>query len=103
MTEPRLFQALKESLIAAGRGPFFPDWEFATLLGFERAEILAIADSFTAATPIRGEVLRALNSSLVNLLGYPHGKDSVWRQWLSFSPDQLQAVLTGLQKHGAEA
>ena len=37
------FQAFKESLVAASRGPFFPDWEFHSLFGLDRPEVEAIA------------------------------------------------------------
>jgi hypothetical protein len=86
------FQICKESLIAAARGPFFPDQEFATLFGQTREEAVYIADSFSAATPLSGQVACALNNAMNNLLGYPHGQDAAWPQWLSVTPEELQAV-----------
>ncbi len=85
-------QVFRESLIAAAHGPFFPDWEFATLLGLERAEVAAIAAAFSPATLLVGDVATALNGAMNNLLGYPHGQDAVWSQWLSVSPAEMGAV-----------
>ena len=97
------FQAFRVSLIAAARGPFFPDWEFSTLFGLERSEVGAIADSFSAATPLIGNVALALNNAMNNLLGYPHGQDEAWAQWLSVTPVELQAIYSHWRASGTEA
>lgn len=55
-------QAFRESLLAAARGPFFPDWEFHTLFGLERSEVESIAESFSPDTPLTGDVALALNN-----------------------------------------
>lgn len=52
-------------------GPYLPDWEFSTLMGLERAEVVAVA----VAWPDPGGApftFRAVNNTLNNLLGYPH-------------------------------
>ena len=96
-------QAFRESLIAAARGPFFPDWEFGALFGMDRSEVATIADSFTSATPLTGDVALALNNAMVNLLGYPHGQEAAWAQWLSVTPSELQAIFSQWQVSGNEA
>ncbi len=96
-------QVFRESLIAAARGPFFPDWEFGTLFGMERPEVESIAESFSAATPIAGDVAVALNNAMNNLLGYPHGQELAWAQWLSVSPAELQAIYSQWRASGSEA
>lgn len=85
-------QTLKEALVAAAYGPFFPDWEFPTLFSLGRAEVEHIAKTFSSTTPITGNVLLAVNNALTNLLGYPHGQETSWAQWLSVTPDQLEVV-----------
>ena len=92
MEDVDVVRILRESLIAAARGPFFPDWEFHTLFGFQRVEMEAIAEAFTATTPHTGDVARAINNAILNLIGYPHDGESVWSQWLSVSPAELQVV-----------
>ena len=86
------YLAYKESLVAAARGPFFPDWEFHSLFGFDRLEFIAIADSFSPITPLTGDVALALNGAMNNLIGYPHNKEATWSQWLTVTPAELQAV-----------
>ena len=83
---------LKASLLAAARGPFFPEWEFGTLFGLQRAEVEAIADEFSPSTPIAGDVALALHNAVNHLLGYPHKQDAAWHQWLTVSPSELKAI-----------
>ena len=96
-------QAFKEVLIASARGPFFPNWEFHTLFGLERTEVETIAEYFSAATPITGDVALALNNALANLLGYPHEQEAVWSQWLSVTPAELQVIFSRWRASGNEA
>jgi hypothetical protein len=91
------FQAFKESLAAAAHGPFFPDREFSTLFGLERSEVASIAAEFSPTTPVSGDVARALVGAMNNLLGYPHGQDAAWSQWLSVSPGELEGILARWQ------
>jgi hypothetical protein len=37
-------------------------------------------------------VALAVNNSLNNLVGYPHGQDSVWSQWISVDRPKLASV-----------
>jgi 8-oxo-dGTP pyrophosphatase MutT (NUDIX family) len=82
----------KAVLHAAAHGPFFPDWEFSTIFGFDREQIAMHAD--TLSEPIGAEQWRALNNSFNNLLGYPHGHDST----LPFSRAELQAAFEFLRQ-----
>lgn len=97
------FQVFKESLLAATRGPFFPDAEFHSLFGLERAEVESIADSLTSTTPLTGDAALAINNAMGNLLGYPHGQDAVWSQWLSVTPEELQVIFSQWRALGIEA
>ena len=92
MDSPSHFQVFRECLIASAQGPFFPDWEFPTIFGFERSEVDAIAQSFTPETAITGEVRRAVQSSIGNLLGYPHDQDLHWPKWISVTPEELSKI-----------
>ena len=96
-------QAFRESLVAAARGPFFPDWEFHTLFGLERDEVESIADSFSSDTQLTGDVAFALNNAMSNLLSYPHGQEATWAQWLSVTPAQLQVIFSRWRASGNEA
>ena len=88
------FELFKETLRAAAYGPFFPDWEFHTLFGLERSAFRALADAFTPNTVIVGDVELALRGAMNNLLGYPHGQEATWSEWLSVSPGELQTVFS---------
>src|SRR5690348_2606269 len=62
-------QAFKEALVAAARGPFFPDWEFQTLFGLKRYEVARIAEAFSSATPLTGNVSLAVNNAVQTFSG----------------------------------
>ena len=84
-------------LHAAVDGPFFPEWEFHTLFGLMRSEVRAVADAWPNVDLTSEEVTLAINNSLNHLLGYPHRKHSVWSQWISASPAQLDDLLSRLR------
>ncbi|MGH4034095.1 hypothetical protein ACQB60_34795 [Actinomycetota bacterium Odt1-20B] len=69
-------------------GPFFPDWEFHTLMGFTRDEIAVIAVSWPASSD-SGERDDAVNNVLNMLLGYPHGYDSRWHEYSAATLAQI--------------
>lgn len=80
-------EVIRQCLVAAADGPFFPDWEFHTLLGFERDEIRRMAERWPDWD---GEVEQsdAVNNVLNNLLGYPHGRWDAWHDYIApFSAD----------------
>jgi hypothetical protein len=84
-------------LRAAADGPFFPDWEFTTIFGFTRDEIRAFADSWPTSSdePVES---RAINASLNNLLGYPHGLDAGWSNWIPAARDDVEALFTKIRE-----
>lgn len=91
-------RVIGEALHAAAEGPFFPDWEFRALFGLERSEVRAISDAWPNRQAPPADVTIAVNNSLNNLLGYPHGQDSVWSHWMSANRDQLQNLFDRLRK-----
>jgi hypothetical protein len=91
----RLSEADRElvgrALEAAVAGPYFPDWEMHTIMGFRWEELAQIADAWPETVAIAGdhhepaEIQRvAVNNVLANFIGYPH------RQW-----DRLTKELGG--------
>jgi hypothetical protein len=84
---------IRECLRAAAEGPFFPDWEFSTLIGgMSRIEVGDVLERWSdEANPETQDV--AVNDVLNNLLGYPHRRDDVWSDFISVSRGEVAAVL----------
>lgn len=59
-------------LVEVADGPLFDDEEFGTLLGLSRDEVRAIAEQWPADE--HPNTALAVNNSIVNLVGYPHGE-----------------------------
>jgi hypothetical protein len=77
---------------AANEGPFFPDWEFHTLMGFDRSELGRLIDEWPR--PADPDALDlAANNVLNMLLGYPHHAWDSWRDFSTASPHDLVALL----------
>lgn len=92
---------LGEALRAAVDGPFFPDWEFHTIFGLHRSEVRAIAEAWPLQVASPEKTEQAVNNSLNNLLGYPHGEEAVWSQWISVDERQLCELFDRLRgRHG---
>jgi len=89
-------QIIGECLNATGRGPFFPDWEFDTLFGISKQEILEIAHKWPSVD-LNEQVENAIINSLNNLLGYPHNKDSEWGKYISESREFVQTLFEKIQ------
>jgi len=74
-------EIIGQCLWAAVDGPFFPDWEFHTLFGFERDEVRQIAERWPDWDN-ESEQADAVNNTLNNLLRYPHGRWDVWHDYV---------------------
>ncbi|MGW1291048.1 hypothetical protein ACWD4N_47820, partial [Streptomyces sp. NPDC002586] len=72
--------------------PFFPDWEFHTLMGFTRDQIAAIAEAWPSFSKPDDQD-DAVNNVLNMLLGYPHGYESRWHEYSGATPEQIARVL----------
>jgi hypothetical protein len=81
-----------ECLRAAVDGPFFPDWEFHTLFGLQRGEVAKIASSCPSVDDSDDSVALAIHNSMGNLLGYPHGEEKAWRQFISVTPQEVERI-----------
>ena len=84
---------VRECLAAAANGPFFPDWEFQTLFGVERSEVRSILDAWPNLDETNENVLLAINNSMNHLLGYPHGREREWSQYISARPEDVARIL----------
>ena len=90
-------RTFKEALAAAADGPFFPDWEFHSLFGVERVEFRSLASEFSATSSLSDSVSAAISAACNNLLGYPHGLERAWSQWISVPPEELSAAYSRLR------
>jgi len=75
-------EVIRQCLLAAAEGPFFPDWEFSTLMGFERDEVRQMAQRWPNWDD-EVEQSDAINNVLNMLLAYPHGRSDVWHDYIS--------------------
>jgi hypothetical protein len=85
-------EIVRQCLAAAVEGPFFPDWEFAALIGLDRDGVAAVL----AAWPARDDADTqqfAVSNVLNNLLGYPHHQWEAWPQYITATPADVAAVL----------
>jgi hypothetical protein len=86
-----------ECVKAASEGPFFPDEEFHSLFGLERAALSAIVAAWPNIDDESDEVALAINNALVNLIGYPHGHKGEWPKYISVSPEEVARILEKLR------
>jgi hypothetical protein len=82
---------VKECLRAAVDGPFFPDWEFHSLFGLERAEVKKVLQSWPELNEADETVAVAINNSFNNLLGYPDDK-KLWPKFLSVTRSEVARI-----------
>ena len=81
-----IYKVLKASV----DGPFFPEWEFHTLIGIERGELLRLLDNWPKFTQAdESALLLAINNCFANLLGYPHGQQEALKNMLSVEIEEL--------------
>ena len=83
---------VKACLRAAVEGPFFPDWEFPTLFGLEREEVRQVLESWPEGADA-GTQFIAVNNALGHLLGYPHGREDAWDDFIPVGREQLQDLV----------
>lgn len=82
-------------LRAAVEGPFFPDWEFETLIGVDRQVVREVLSEWPLRTVSQDEFVCAVLGSMSNLIGYPHGMDS---EFLGFVHEGRAAVKIIIEK-----
>ena len=93
-------EIIRQCLRAAVEGPFFPEWEFHSLIGLEREEVRGILREWPRPSAPNSDVQLAVNNAMNNLLGYPHGEWEVWGEWISISPEALEVFFDKLLRGG---
>jgi hypothetical protein len=84
---------IRECLRATADGPFFPDWEFSTIMGVDRETVRKVGQDWPERTVPQVDFQCAVQNALNNLIGYPHKLDDVWSEYISASPTQVRALL----------
>lgn len=64
---------LRECMLGAANGKYFPNWEFHALIGADREEVRREAASWPETADAETQVMILVNS-LGNLLHYPHDR-----------------------------
>ncbi len=85
-----------QCLRAAADGPFFPDWEFQTLFGLSRDDVRCVAEAWPRVDLSSEVVKLAVNNSLNNLLGYPHGESVAWPEWINAHREEVGDIFSRL-------
>ena len=86
-------ELVRQCLVAAVEGPFFPEWEFHTIFGVEREEVAAVLARWPQLDESKDVDRSAVNNSLNNLLGYPHGCEAQWSAFIDAPPSEVARVL----------
>lgn len=75
-------------------GPYFPDWEFETLIGFRRefVECIAAEEEVSKRKWGSDEVSAILNVAN-NIEGYPHGYASRFTERVGMSPGEFAVLV----------
>ncbi|MEQ2010273.1 MAG: hypothetical protein ABMA26_26100 [Limisphaerales bacterium] len=85
-------QVVFECLRATVEGPFFDEWEFATLFGLERSEVARVLAAVPHLDESDETTFQAIAGSMGQLLGYPHQQEQAWHRFISVTPKQLLAI-----------
>ena len=93
-------ETIGQCLKAVAYGPFLKDdnaddpwWEFHTLIGLDNPELTALAEEWPNVDVGSERVRAAVNNTLNNLLGYPHGLWDEWPRFISASPQEVARAL----------
>jgi hypothetical protein len=73
------------------------DWEFQTVFGIEFETLEEIVRSLPVIDESKEEVRLAINNSLNNLLGYPHGRHTEWSNYISVPQAEVARIFTKLR------
>ena len=88
--------AVGHCLRAAADGPYFPDWEFETLIGATRDDVRAASEEWLKGAPRTDGMNEVAISVLSNLLGYPHHLLKQLPDAVGHSVGEIQAALRKL-------
>ena len=96
----RDWQLIAECLCAAEQEEFFPEWEFKILFGISREQLVVVRKEWMDMDSGHLELNAAVIGALNNLLGYPHGQDARWNQFISGGPEEIKLTLDKLLAFG---
>ncbi len=91
---------VSECLRATVEGSFFPEWEFETLIGVDRATVAHVSECWPQVTVGAEEFVCAVVGSLNNLSNYPHGKLDELRSYLTYEVEEIPRALDRLAALG---
>jgi hypothetical protein len=95
--EPSDREIIRRCLAVAVDGPFFEDWEFQTLFGVNRDQVRTVLQRWPAVDLSEENVFLAVNNTLANLLGYPHGKNL--GALVGATAEDLERLVRWVQSH----
>jgi hypothetical protein len=81
-----------DCLRASLEGPFFPEWEFTSLFGISRSDLAQVVAAWPQVDEQAETVRLAINNSMNNLLGYPHGCERAWPEFLAVSRQEVERI-----------
>lgn len=87
---------VKRCLHAALEGPFFPDWEFPILFGFDRYELATQLTDWQANLQ-SGKAYGTALTVLGGLQGYPHGLMNELEERVGCSAEEIFQILASLR------
>jgi len=93
---PTEIEIIRRSLKATVEGSFFPDREFHTLFGVDRAIVRTVYEAWSRQTVSDDEFVCAVKGSLNHLWGYPHDKADELAAYMPEGAGALQAILDRL-------
>ncbi len=84
---------VRDCLRATCEGPFFPDREFFSRFGQQRAEVYSVLQAWPEVDDSKAPTALAIINAMANLLSYPHGKPEERRRWVPASDEEILRVL----------
>lgn len=69
-------------LIAIVDGPFFPDWEFSSLMGIQKEDLKEIISKWDFLDKESDELKSIIFNAIANLLSYPHGYKNLIEEYI---------------------
>lgn len=69
------------------------DWEFHLVFGIEVSELKKVFEAWPNIDDSNEVVNLAINNSMVNLLGYPHGHHHAWEKKMPIPLTEIARVL----------
>lgn len=91
-------QLIGRCLYEAANGPYFPDWEFGSLIGADRSAVRKVAAKWLSGDLPSRESRTLTLSVLNNLLGYPHDRGSELERAVGAEISRVRGVYEMLKR-----